>query len=413
MRIFFQNGSIPTRAAKRLKEQLGIKESDARRATAQVLGYRNWADLERTVNTQPASPLDEECDGDLFRQRRQYQAQQLQSSGIDLPGQPPEEVIAKWQPSAARPQAPAAPREPEATSTSHTGEFLRALIILQKFPEAPVEPHAAVLLEGIRQGATPTSLKLAGIIASELLDGTRKRAPELARQMLEALTEKGEPHSTFNLTTSLMLGDGGPKDEKRAVDLLENLVTSRTTPENVRAMAQSRLGGVYAGGMQRGTNTMKALQLWERAAEAGDAEAGFNAGLSHADGRGVPENLDRAAYFYRLAADNGHVYASTNLGLLLFTRPDLSTSFEEAELRLKFSAEQGDGAAVAALREFKRHVSKVMRDFDTGQISANQFRGVQETLSNLAKGKNMGEVFKDRAPPPKTAPDRQRSPKRK
>jgi hypothetical protein len=256
-------------------------------------------------------------------------------------------------------------------------------------------------------------LKLAGIIASQLLDGTRERSPELARQMLEALTEKGESRAILNLSTSLMLGDGGPKDEKRATDLLERLVQSETTPQELRAAAQSRLGGVYAGGLHRGTDGIKALQLWERAAEGGDAEAGFNAGLCHQQGRGVPQNLERAVHFYRLAADIGHVPASTNLGLVLLSRPDLSGSLEEAEARLGYSAKKGDTHAIAALEEFNRLLDRRMRDFDAGRLPPVQVREVQEMMRELFQGKGMKEVFKDSVPPRKTSPQRQRSTKRK
>jgi hypothetical protein len=40
----------------------------------------------------------------------------------------------------------------------------------------------------------------------------------------------------------LTLGDGGPKDEKRATDLLEQLVESASTPDDLKRIAESRLG---------------------------------------------------------------------------------------------------------------------------------------------------------------------------
>lgn len=115
MRIYFQNGSIPTRAAKRLKEQHRLKESEARRVTSIVLGYRNWADLENLLNKEAASPLDEDCDRDTFQQRRQYQVGQLLKSGLDLKGLSPDDVIARWQPTAARPHTPVSPGTDQGT----------------------------------------------------------------------------------------------------------------------------------------------------------------------------------------------------------------------------------------------------------------------------------------------------------
>jgi hypothetical protein len=260
MRIYFQNASVPTRAAKRLKAQQGIKDSEARRVTSIVLGYRNWADLENVLNKEAASPLDEACDLDTFRKRRQYQAEQLSASGLDLKGLSPGDVISRWQPSAARPQTPVNPG-PDPTSFNEA-DFSRTLLGLYKNRAIAAKPHADTLFEGIRQTADNRQLRLAASIAQGFLDGTRGREPELARQMLELLAERGDAVSIFNLSTSLGMGDGGPKDGKRATDLLENLASSPTTPEEVRAMALSRLGGCYSKGQTRGVDNLKALKLW-------------------------------------------------------------------------------------------------------------------------------------------------------
>jgi hypothetical protein len=40
----------------------------------------------------------------------------------------------------------------------------------------------------------------------------------------------------------LTLGDGGPKDEKRARDLLEQLAESASIPNDLKRIAESRLG---------------------------------------------------------------------------------------------------------------------------------------------------------------------------
>jgi hypothetical protein len=40
----------------------------------------------------------------------------------------------------------------------------------------------------------------------------------------------------------LTLGDGDPKDENRAADLLKQLVESASTPDELKRIAESRLG---------------------------------------------------------------------------------------------------------------------------------------------------------------------------
>jgi hypothetical protein len=64
----------------------------------------------------------------------------------------------------------------------------------------------------------------------------------VARHLLEALASRGLPRSILNLATSLTLGDGGPKDEKRARDLLEQLAESASIPNDLKRIAESRLG---------------------------------------------------------------------------------------------------------------------------------------------------------------------------
>jgi hypothetical protein len=44
----------------------------------------------------------------------------------------------------------------------------------------------------------------------------------------------------------LTLGDGGPKDEKRATDLLQRLVESASTPDELKRIAESRSGTAKA-----------------------------------------------------------------------------------------------------------------------------------------------------------------------
>jgi TPR repeat protein len=231
--------------------------------------------------------------------------------------------------------------------------------------------------------------------------------------MLELLAERGDAVSIFNLSTSLGMGDGGPKDGKRATDLIENLANSPTTPNEVRAMALSRLGGFYSKGQNRGMDKLKALKLWEQAAETGNAEAAFNAGLYHDEGIGVTKNLERAVHFYRVAADLGYVNASTNLGLLLWDRRDLCTSPGEPEMRLTFSAKRGDANAIGALESYNRELDNTLRDLDAGLIPNDVILRAQAAMLATVAGKPAREIYKDRADAPKTSPTRKRTTKRK
>lgn len=91
----------------------------------------------------------------------------------------------------------------------------------------------------------------------------------------------------------------------------------------------------------RAGNHREAVLLWLPAAARGNPHALFNLGLAHRQGRGVPEDLDRAEDFFRRAAEKGHAPARTYLGIFLARRG------EEAEaIRLwRESADAGDAHA--------------------------------------------------------------------
>src|SRR5580658_7260174 len=62
-----------------------------------------------------------------------------------------------------------------------------------------------------------------------------------------------------------------------------------------------------------------ALKLLLPLAGQGDAYAQANVALMYAKGQGVPQDLARAADWYRKAAEQGNVFAQDNLGLLYAT----------------------------------------------------------------------------------------------
>ena len=83
------------------------------------------------------------------------------------------------------------------------------------------------------------------------------------------------------------------------------------------AEAKCSLGLYYTNG-QYGLpqNRVKALELWNRAAELGVAEAYYNLGIAYKHGDGVERDEKKANHYYELAAMGGDVDARYNLGCL-------------------------------------------------------------------------------------------------
>ena len=84
-----------------------------------------------------------------------------------------------------------------------------------------------------------------------------------------------------------------------------------------------------------------AISEWRGPADKGDADAQFNLGQAYKLGRGVPQDLVQAEKWYKKAADQGHMQASDNYGLVLFQ----SNRRTEALPYLQASAQRGEPRA--------------------------------------------------------------------
>lgn len=106
--------------------------------------------------------------------------------------------------------------------------------------------------------------------------------------------------------------------------------------------ASPALADVKAGyeAWERGDYTT-AVSEWRPAAIAGDAMAQFNLGQAYKLGRGVPQDMSQALAWFKRAADQGHIEAFDNYGLLLFNMNQRS----EALPYILKSAERGEARA--------------------------------------------------------------------
>jgi len=74
--------------------------------------------------------------------------------------------------------------------------------------------------------------------------------------------------------------------------------------ETWRALREEALAFEHGEGVPK--NPEKAIALYCQGAKAGDPEARYNLGWMYMNGRGVARNDSLAAYFFKLAADQGH-----------------------------------------------------------------------------------------------------------
>ena len=89
-------------------------------------------------------------------------------------------------------------------------------------------------------------------------------------------------------------------------------------------------------------------------AQRGDSDAQFNIALIYQDGTDLPQDYEKAIYWYRKAAHQGHAVAQYSLALLLGKGSGCPRDEREAAAWFRMAAEQGHQAAqfnLAALYE--------------------------------------------------------------
>jgi len=94
----------------------------------------------------------------------------------------------------------------------------------------------------------------------------------------------------------------------RAIALFTFAAFAGTAQAGVREGVEAWSSGDYA----------RAIGEWQPLADSGDADAQFNLGQAYKLGRGVPQDMDRARSLFQNAADQGHLQAEANYGLMLF-----------------------------------------------------------------------------------------------
>ena len=80
--------------------------------------------------------------------------------------------------------------------------------------------------------------------------------------------------------------------------------------------SQFNLGKMYQQGLGISKDLQKAAKWYRLAAEQDHPEAQFNLGGMYYQGLNFPKNYQKAAKWYRLAAKQGHASAQYNLGYM-------------------------------------------------------------------------------------------------
>ena len=107
------------------------------------------------------------------------------------------------------------------------------------------------------------------------------------------------------------------------------------------AVAQFRLGWMYANGKGVPQDDKEAVKWYQKSAEQGFAKAQTNLGWMYANGRGVPQDYKEAVKWFRKAAEKGHVEAQFNLGGMYALGEGVTRDAKEGVKWFRKAAEKG------------------------------------------------------------------------
>jgi TPR repeat protein len=118
------------------------------------------------------------------------------------------------------------------------------------------------------------------------------------------------------------------------------------------ARATSNLGSLYASGQGVAQDYRTAFALYLNAADKGDARGMFNIGLLYANGQGVAQDFAKAREWWEKAADKGEVIAMSSLGSLYASGQGVAQDDTKARQWWEKAADKGSAPAMTNLGQF-------------------------------------------------------------
>ncbi len=227
-----------------------------------------------------------------------------------------------------------------------------AVTIFLSWPEPPPEfPQMAAPM--VEPPPNPESLL-------KLADETE--AAHLKR--LLPLAEKDNVAAQLLVAEAFFYGRGTPTNRIAAVEWYQRAAAA----ENADAEASLGLCYLYGYGCEK--NADIAVEWFIKAAEAGNAVAMTNLAFCYLNGRGVEPDDDEGFLWARDAAEHGHAPGQVLLGECYLTGKGTPVDKDRAELWFRAAARQGNRRAVTLLETLTENPPADAAQSTTGQSSA-------------------------------------------
>ncbi len=191
-------------------------------------------------------------------------------------------------------------------------------------------------------------------VALPLPGGPTDAAPTDPKQLalwLVPRAEQGDALAEYRLGTLYALGKGVDKDYTRAAPLLH------AAAENGVAEAQYDYAVLCEHGFGVAKDPVEALAWYRKAAAQGNGDASLSLGYAYAKGIGVGRDMGSAAQWFEHAAQLGVIDAQYNLAFLYEHGEGVETSLTNAFSWYSIAAARGDAGAKTAANRIAHELS--------------------------------------------------------
>lgn len=246
-------------------------------------------------------------------------------------------------------------------------------------PAAAIAPQSDQSPVAVAQPDTPPPLPPRKIAAAKptpetsaqhaetvAADANAPKDPAQLASWLEQRAKNGDAVAEYRLGVLYALGQGVKQDYTHAAQLFKAAANGGV------AEAQYNVAVMYSEGMGVKRDPVEAVNWYEKAAEQGNANAAFNLGVAYSNGAGVQQSMPEAARWFRRAAAAGVINAQFNLGLLYERGEGVPPSLIEAYAWYAAAAARGDQGAA----QRRDHIARALTsaDFKKAQVRAAELQ---------------------------------------
>ena len=251
----------------------------------------------------------------------------------------------------------------------------------------------AIAIPNFVKARTRAKLAQQQTLAAQSLADEVKRGEEAwksgdydqALKLLRPASQQGDALAEYRLGVMYATGQGVERDFTEATRWF------RKAAEQGQADAQYSLGLRYLNGEGVKRDYAEAVRWFRAAATQGQREAQYCLGLRYVLGQGVEQDYAEAARWFRAAAEQGHADAQFSLGMRYLAGQGVSQDDREAAHWFRQAADQGHRMAASVLAELYAKGRGVSQDLVEAYtwlaVAGDQIetKHVSITLDDLAK----------------------------